>query len=478
MAALTVSGTPVLGVNGVAYNFTPTVSGSAGGNVFSLNGTLPPGLAFDPTTGIISGTPNEPGTFSDLDISVVDSAGDTGSLTVSITTVNKIDIYGDGLPNGRLTDPYNTGFVVDGGSGTQTWSVASGTLPAGLSINGSTGVITGTPTAVGAALLEISVTDASGTATDTVTLAVTPILAATLTLSELEVGEAYAVFPVVTNSVGIVHWAVSNGSLPPGLALNALTGEIFGTPTAAGSSTFSLTVTDATQSVTISETVTVASAVTLYADPPGGVVFTAYTLTPAHNGGVGPYTYNQFGGQLPPGLSLNSSTGVVSGAPFQIGSSAFGIQIIDGLGGEAVEEVVITVTQGEVYPTDLVISTYVTAIGMATAAATILSDWEPIGQSLISLTGVLLSNPSLEALEAYWTLHDNYKTQFSSPLVLQGLTAASDVRSATRTAAVFTLFHTAITAPGSITSVDAFLRTAPNQRIVTFIEQKLLRLLG
>ncbi len=478
MAALTVSGTPVLGVNGVTYNFTPTVSGSAGGNVFNLVGTLPPGLVFDPTTGIISGTPNEPGTFSNLDISVVDSAGDTGSLTVSITTVNMIDIYGDGLPKGRLTDAYNTGFVVNGGSGTQMWSITSGTLPAGLSISGTTGVISGTPTATGTSLLQISVTDASGTATDAVTLTVMPILAAAITLTELEVGEPCDVSPVVTNSVGTIAWSVISGSLPPGLSLNALTGEISGTPSAAGSSTFSLKITDQTQSVTLSKTVTVASEVTLYADPPGALVFAAYTLTPTPAGGVGPYTYNQFGGQLPPGLSLNSTTGVVSGAPFQIGTWAFGIQIIDGVGGEAVEEVVITVTQGEIYATDLVVVSYISAIGTAVAAAAVLPDWETIGLSLISLNGVLLSNPSLEALEAYWTLHDTYKVQFSSPFALQGLTAASDVRSASRTAAVFTLFHTAITAPASITSVDAFLRTAPNQRIVTFIEQKLTRLLG
>jgi hypothetical protein len=133
-------------------------------------------------------------------------------------------------------------------------------------------------------------------------------------------------------------FSVSSGSLPPPLLLNSATGAITGTPTTAGTFTFTITATDANGcSGSRLYTVTIASpgcpAIILSPTtlPPGMVGF-FYSQTITASGGTAPYTFSIAGGALPPGLSLSPATGVISGTPQAPGLFNFTVRATDAVG--------------------------------------------------------------------------------------------------------------------------------------------------
>lgn len=156
------------GTIGVAYNQTLVASGGVPGYVWSLNGgsnPLPAGLTLNPA-GVISGTPTTDGTTT-ITIKVTDSTGGTKTeeFTLAIQPITppppspSLAITTSVLPVGTVGTAYNTSLVATGGTGSKSWSISSGTLPAGLSLNASTGVISGTPTAPGTSTCTIRVQD-------------------------------------------------------------------------------------------------------------------------------------------------------------------------------------------------------------------------------------------------------------------------------------------------------------------------------
>ncbi|HXY23768.1 MAG TPA: FG-GAP-like repeat-containing protein [Candidatus Acidoferrum sp.] len=159
------------------------------------------------------------------------------------------------LPSGVLNSAYNTTLLSTGGTGAVTWSIATGTLPAGLALNASTGAITGTPTAAGTSSITVTATD-SATPPDTVTTtlsitvnAVAPtFFISTASLPDGGFGTPYDQILAVTGGTSPFSWSIASGSLPSGLTLNATTGEITGTPAAttspSTSSTFTVAVKD------------------------------------------------------------------------------------------------------------------------------------------------------------------------------------------------------------------------------------------
>lgn len=91
--------------------------------------------------------------------------GGTGggtSASLSFTVVAQLAITTTSLPGGSLNTPYSAALAATGGTTPYTWSLASGSLPVGLTLNGSTGVISGTPTAAGTATFTVQVVDSTG----------------------------------------------------------------------------------------------------------------------------------------------------------------------------------------------------------------------------------------------------------------------------------------------------------------------------
>src|SRR5207253_85306 len=148
------------------------------------------------------------------------------------------------LPGGQVQSSYNASLAATGGTPPYTWSVTAGALPAGLTLNPSTGAIAGTPSA-GPGAFTVTVTDSAASplsASKPLTIAIAP----SITTPGLPGGQAQSSYNASLAASGgppPYTWSVTAGALPAGLTLNASTGAIGGTPTA-GPSTFTVTVTD------------------------------------------------------------------------------------------------------------------------------------------------------------------------------------------------------------------------------------------
>ena len=201
-----------------------------------------------------------PGTSYTFRVAAVNAAG-TGpaSAASAAVTVNA----GPSLtfaapPAGEVSVGYSDQLTASGGTGTLTWSVSSGSLPPGLSLSSSTGLLSGTPATAGSYPFTVKISDtAGGSATQpaTVVIAAVPSLANTPPPAA-QAAVAYSDALAVTGGTGPFTWGVSGGSLPPGLTINASTGLLSGTPATAGLYSFTVRVTDsfglaATQSLNV-----------------------------------------------------------------------------------------------------------------------------------------------------------------------------------------------------------------------------------
>ena len=319
------------------------------------------------------------------------------------------------LPNGTQGTAYSQTIHATGGSGTYTFNTTTGTLPTGLTLNSSSGVLSGTPSATGDFSFTVTATDTlGGSASQAYTVTIAPATVTTLTLSPTtlpngDVAAAYSQTITATGGTGPYTFATTSGTLPTGLTL-ASSGVLSGTPTATGSFSFTITGTDsATPAHTGSQayTVTINAAVAITTTTlPNGTQGTAYSQTIHATGGSGTYTFNTTTGTLPTGLTLNSSSGVLSGTPSATGGFSFTVTATDTLGGSASQAYTVTIAPATVTtltlsPTTLpngdVAAAYsqtITATGgtgpytFATTTGTL-----PTGLTLAS-TGVLSGTPT------------------------------------------------------------------------------------
>ena len=228
---------------------------------------------------------------------------------------------------------YDASLSAGGGTAPYTWALTSGTLPAGLSLNSASGEISGTPTVSSQATpLTFQVTDsASPAAIMSVDLALT-IGACRSRSPPARSRTDRSAFPTVrpstpTGGTGAITWKVSSGLLPAGLALNAATGVIAGTPTlTAFDAPLTLTATDSgspaqTQSAAFTLTVS-ASGVSVDVNPrrAGLTVGQTLTLLASTNDGAGvSWSSSPAGGSFSPSTSQNGAA-VTFTAPATAGS--------------------------------------------------------------------------------------------------------------------------------------------------------------
>jgi hypothetical protein len=316
----------------------------------STGGSLPGGVTLD-SAGNLYGTPTAAGSFT-FQVRVSDSqqGSATGSFTIRIVPAALV-VTTTSLPAGTVGTSYTaTTLAATGGTPPYTWSVASGALSGGLS-SSSAGVISGTPTASGTFSVTLKVTDsAQATATQaysvTVAAAAAPLSITTQApLPGGEVGVAYTQAFAATGGTQPYQWSVSAGAAPAGLTLNAATGSLTGTPTAAGTFNFTLQVADSARATaTQAFAITVAAALTIpTATLPNGTVGTPYSQTLAPAGGTAPFTWSVSTGALPTGLVL-SAAGSLTGTPTAAGTFTFTIQVADAAMATATQSFTITVT--------------------------------------------------------------------------------------------------------------------------------------
>ena len=156
------------------------------------------------------------------------------------------------LPGGQVGQPYQGSMVATGGTPPYRWSVASGSLPNGLTISSSSGIIAGQPATSGAFTFTIGVQDSSvgkASAQSKMSMQITAATVATLQISTTslpngQVGAAYQSSVVATGGTAPYYWSVATGSLPSGLNINSASGMISGQPATAGTSTFTIGVQD------------------------------------------------------------------------------------------------------------------------------------------------------------------------------------------------------------------------------------------
>jgi Putative Ig domain len=197
-------------------------------------------------------------------------------LRTANSSAPEITIATTALDFGTVDSAYSQTLLASGGTPSYSWSVTAGILPAGLSL-AATGVLSGTPTAAGSFSFTVTVTDSGSPAQSrsaALSILVEPA-ALTITSTSLAtgtVGSAYSQTLLASGGTPSYNWSVTAGSLPAGLSL-AAGGVLSGTPTAAGSFSFTVTVTDSgspaqSRSAALSILVKPVHDVVLHWDPP------------------------------------------------------------------------------------------------------------------------------------------------------------------------------------------------------------------
>ena len=240
------------GQQDVSYSQTVQATGGKTPYTWSIDsGSLPSGLSLGSSTGTISGTPTSYGTSNfTVEVSDDQATPDTDTQALSITIAPEdVTITTTSLPNGQQGVWYSQTVQATGGDTPYTWSIDSGSLPAGLSLGSSTGTISGTPTSYGTSNFTVKVTDDWSPAnTDTQALSITiapeDIEITTTSLPDGTVSSAYSQTVQATGGDTPYTWSIDSGSLPAGLSLGSSTGTISGTPTSSGTSNFTVKVTD------------------------------------------------------------------------------------------------------------------------------------------------------------------------------------------------------------------------------------------
>ncbi len=336
---------------GTAGSFTVTATGSPA-PTFTETGNLPSGVTLNPTTGALSGIPAT-GTGGSYPINIVASNGTDPDGTQSFT------LTVDEAP--AITSSDSTSFTI-GSDGSFTVTATgypaptyseSGTLPSGVTLNSATGALSGTPSAGTNGSYSITIDATNSVGSDaiqsfTLTVEVAGFHITTTSLHDALVGTPYSVQLTTTGGGTSIVWK-KTAALPKGFALSS-SGLLTGTPSSKAVGHFNVQVSassDKGTPVTASIPLTVNEAPAFGSKSPIAASFDegeAGTVTVTATGYPAP-TFSESGG-LPSGVTLDATTGVLSGTPpITVNSSSYTITIAatNGIGSGASQSFTLTV---------------------------------------------------------------------------------------------------------------------------------------
>ncbi|MCU1349813.1 MAG: hypothetical protein JWO56_2843 [Acidobacteria bacterium] len=336
-----------------AYTATFVASGYTGAitwEFFGLPSDFVPTVVDDHTVTITAaaGATHPAGTYA-ITVKGTDAAAATASKSYTLYVATPLGTTGTLPANGAVSLPYAGKVYPTGGVAPYTFALVAGTLPTNLTLSTSTGIVSGTPsTSQTKTGIQIRITDAAGqTATS---LAMNVVIDASGSAEALtiqaqntfpgKVGTAYVMSSKAGGGSGTGYaYSVSSGALPAGVTLSSSSGLVSGSPNAGAEGTYSgivFRVTDslgATADVALDTFVIGPSGTALTISSPadsapstGGGYSQKFTGT----GGTGSgYVYSKISGAFPPGVTLNTATGLVSGTVTTPGAYAYTIRVTD-----------------------------------------------------------------------------------------------------------------------------------------------------
>ena len=326
----------------VVLSLTEATSTSLMWNI--SNGSLPPDLTLEPLTGgqsaRIQGRATTAGTYT-FRLQLMNGMQVVHEQPYSLIVWGRNGAESDSivLPTAKVGTPFTYTFPLIDGNASFNWTIISGTLPSGLSLNPA-GIITGTPTATSSASFTVQAVDNIGRVTTyPLTLNVNPsaLLITTDMLPTGTIGTSYNSLLTSTGGLASYDWTLSSGILPAGLTLDS-NGRIQGTPTVAGIYPLTFTLRDAegvTTNRTLTLTVNPASNPTTGLTPVitttsfiPGTVGTWYSSNLGATGGYTPYQWRVVSGNLPAGLTIGTN-GAVTGVPTTPGIYSFTLEAMD-----------------------------------------------------------------------------------------------------------------------------------------------------
>ncbi len=352
--AVTTAGGVATAVSGYAYAAAPTISGvspntgpETGGTTVTLTGTNltnASAVTFGGNAATITAN-----TATSITATVPAGAGSVGvAVTTAGGTATAVNAYSY-IPTLSVTPGAATGTSVggafsqsnpaSGGTAPYVYALASGALPAGVSLNTATGAVTGTPTTAGAFAYAIQATDSQGTpATATGATVSGTITKGTQTISFAALADAsLSASPLTASATSSSGLAVAFTSATTGVC------TVSGTSvTLLGPGTCTLNADQAGDAnwnaATQVQRSFTATAATLSVTPgaaTGTSVGGAFSQSNPASGGTAPYVYALASGALPAGVSLNTATGAVTGTPTTAGAFTYAIQATDSQGTPA-----------------------------------------------------------------------------------------------------------------------------------------------
>lgn len=373
--------------------------------------TLPAGLTLS-SAGLISGTPTATSAAGTFSVVATDASGCTTTAVHTLTITATLTLPTATLPNGTVNKVYPSTQLPAPTGGSTPYTYSATNLPPGVTLNPTTGLLTGTPTTAGTYTFPVTITDADGnTVTTNFTIIVrSPLVLTASALSDGTTGVPYPtqIIPAATGGSGVNTYSATN--LPPGLSFDPVTRAITGTPTQTGTFTFPVTVSDNEGNTTsLNYTIVVKDALAMgnvtLPDGAVNVVYPTQTL-PAATGGTGPYTY--VASNLPPGLTFDPIARTISGTPTQSGTFTLSVKVTDSGNGTITVPYTIKVAGALTLPAATLANGKVGTSYTSPALPAVTGGTAPYTYTATGLPAGLSFNPATRVISGTPTSGGNY----------------------------------------------------------------------